>query len=210
VHDRGDLGAGVPLQRLRERGEARGVLDRPPHGKRQAPIGNQDPAHLAQRGGPVGEELQALLAEDDLERAVGEGQVGGVAGPPVDRRADLRRGRPRHLEHALVAVQAGDGAAGLHQRGGAARHDAGAAGHVEHPLARSRRRQLDQLRGPRREQGRHQVALVVLGEAAGKLPSLPRWRLPGPRVLRAGLVGSHDVLLDSMLRNPPVAWACLF
>jgi hypothetical protein len=96
------------------------------------PPGNQHPAHLAERQRPVREELQTLLAEDDLERPVRERQAGDIPGPPLDRRAGLCRGRPGHLERAL-----------------------------NQPL------------GPRREQHRHQVALVGFGDTAIQLPPLP-------------------------------------
>jgi hypothetical protein len=126
--------------------------------------------HLAQRGRPIGEELQALLAEHDVERGVGQRQLHRAAFPPLGGHAFGLRGRARGREHGRAQVEPDDTRAASEGPGRGPRHDAGPAGHVQHALPRAQRGGLDEVARPGGEDARDQVALVVLRHVPAELP----------------------------------------
>ena len=65
------LARGEPLLRqdLDQSGEHGVVLDRAPHRERDPTVGHQHPAHLPQHRSGIEEELQALLAADQVDPA---------------------------------------------------------------------------------------------------------------------------------------------
>ena len=91
--------------------------------------------HLAQCALPVGEELEAHLAEHDVERHGPERERFGARLVPLDRTAAGRVASD--LEHARVDVDADDGVI-ADSFGGEPGHDTCAAGDVEHLLAGSK------------------------------------------------------------------------
>ena len=129
------------------------------------------PGHLAQGGGPVGEEHEAGLAEDDVERPVLERQLARVTQAPLDVGAEPAG----HRQHALVEVQAGHPAPAAHPVGGRPGHHPGATGDVEHGLGRGDPGRLDQVGRPVGEERGHEPGLVHLGRLDRELE-----RLDGP------------------------------
>ncbi len=88
--------------------------------------------HLGDSGGAVLDEHQTHLAQDDVERLVGERQRGGVADVPVDMRAG---GRLRHVDHVGRYVERRNASVRSNLVGGKTCDYAGAAGDVEHSFA---------------------------------------------------------------------------
>ena len=114
--------------------EQRGLLVGAPGADGQPPAGVERAAQLARRGRPVGEELEPLLADDDVEPlAVAERERAGVALAPVDVGGD----RPRDGEHGGAEVDAHDRAPLPHALLREPRDDARPAGDVEHAVARA-------------------------------------------------------------------------
>jgi hypothetical protein len=150
----------VPLDGPGQGGVAGVVVDGPPDGQGHPPARGQDPPCLGQGERPVGEELQALLAADQVDGAVGQWRGGGLGLAPLDPHTQAGRGRLGDLDHPLVEIGAGDGPAGPDPEGGLAGHDPGAAGDVEHPLAGPHPGQVEQPGRAGREQGGHEVPLV--------------------------------------------------
>src|SRR5262249_10556025 len=60
----------VSLQGLRQHGKTGTFVYSAPHHQCEPSLGTKNPAHLAQRCGPICKELQAELAIDDVERTV--------------------------------------------------------------------------------------------------------------------------------------------
>ena len=137
-----------------------------PHRHRHAAARRQDPRHLPKRPGAIPEEHQAELADDRVERGVREGQGLGRPFPPLDGRSQPLG----HREHPPPGVQARHRPFAPHAPGRLPGQDPGAAGHVQHPLARPELRRLRDARGPLPEQRRH-VELLV----GGRRRDLP-WR----------------------------------
>ena len=103
-----------------------------PHGGGHPSAGTQDPSHLGRRRGTVGEELQALLAQHDVEGPRGEVELGGRAHHRLDRSGLVV---PDHLgQHVLADVAGHDATLGTRGPGRRPGHRARPRGHVEHHL----------------------------------------------------------------------------
>ncbi len=63
----------MALQRIRQRCVERLVFQATPNAESKAAAGHQYPAHLAQAGGAVWEELQPLMTAHDIESGIGKG-----------------------------------------------------------------------------------------------------------------------------------------
>jgi hypothetical protein len=129
----------------------------------------QDPAHLGDRVLRAPLVLEQRVREDRVERAVREGQGGGVArgeGPP----RDPAPGRPRRLARIHVDPHRG---AGRHGRGEALGDRARAAAAVEEPHPRAQVRQEEAGVALRRAVG-HQADGD--GAVAGEVPVLRQGR----------------------------------
>ena len=155
-------------QEVGEPAVACGLQDWPTDRDREPPTGRQDPPHLAQSRGGVGEEHERELADDGIERAVGERQVQRIAAAPIDRRLQP----PRHGEHVVVEIEAGHRPGGTDAGERAAREDAGAACDVQDPVARPDLRDLGHDGRPLGEQGGNEVSLVGDGGIVRQLPSI--------------------------------------
>jgi hypothetical protein len=156
----------VADEHLVERREQRMQVEPAPDVRREAPARGEHAADLGERGGPVREELQALLAQHEIEAAVRVGQRLGVAFAPVDGEPLVPALLARDGEHRRVQVDAEHGACRAQLRRDAPRDHAGAAGQVEDALARSRLRRLQQRRDSGAEQRGHHLALVGDGRVA--------------------------------------------
>ena len=127
------------------------VPDIPPDAQRQPAAFPQDPAQLGNGGGLVRAELQPLLAQHDVERAVREGQRFQVAFPPRDGLPGLARRGARHLQHAWIEVDARHLPCRADARTGGPCDDACTACGIEHTLARLEPGQLQEYRCPGRK-----------------------------------------------------------
>ena len=125
----------------------------------------------ADRGVLARAELQPLLTQHDIERAVREGQRRQVALAPVDRRPCLLRQGAGHVQHAGVEVHAGHLAGRADPRDGRARDDPGAASGVEHTLSGPEPGEVQKHRCPGRKDRGHQMTLVGVRPRAGDLQS---------------------------------------
>jgi hypothetical protein len=161
----------MTVQRLGQPREPRAAVDGAPHHRRQPPAGRQHPGHLDQGGRPVRDVLQPELAADHLEAPVLGRQAAGVGLHPAGRRP-LDRQAGRHRQHARVEVQADHLPVRADPFGGQPGHHPRAAGHVQHPLAPGRGREVQDPRRPRPEDRRDELALVDLGGATRHLPAL--------------------------------------
>jgi hypothetical protein len=88
--------------------------------------------HLREGRRPVGEEHQAVLTEDDIDRSVGKRHLLRAAMLPGDVQPLGRALAARHRQHRGVRVEADDMARRTYQRRNRARDDPRAAGDVEH------------------------------------------------------------------------------
>ena len=148
------------------------------HVHKQATARCEDTTHLAQGRELVRDELQAELAEHDVERRIRERQCLRVRLAPLDR---LRRRRDcaRDGQHAGIDVHAGDDPARADTFPGESRDDTRAARHVEDARARGERRDLDEIRGQGRADGGDEVALIVLRRRASGWGGARPLLLPG-------------------------------
>ena len=148
------------------------VLQAAPHAQCEPPAWDQDTTHFAQRCRAVREELQPLVTAHQVEGGLSKGQRRRVPFAPLDRWPIRMRNGARHGQHGRVEIEA-DHVPGRADAGGGRTGDrAGAAGEIEHALARARRGDLDQILPPRIPKRRHHVALACLRNAhATKLPS---------------------------------------
>ena len=97
-----------------------------------AAAGPADAAHLARDGDRIGHDADEIRRVDDVERVVGELQIGGVHLEQPDVADALARDAlARLLEHRARQVDAGDRAVARIQRG----VDAGADADLEHAIA---------------------------------------------------------------------------
>jgi hypothetical protein len=80
--------------------------------------------------------LESELTEDGIEGLAGKRQCTGVGLPPLDRRARRSLEGSGDGNHPGVEVGRDDRSALAHLLGRDARHDAGAAGEVEHAFLR--------------------------------------------------------------------------
>ena len=138
--------------------EDRDLGGRAPGGHAEPALRGQRLPHLARRQRPIGEELQALLADHHVETA---------------RRRSSGRSRalPSRQVTPGATARATSSIAGLISTPttvppgpdplvGDPRHDAGAAGDVEHPVAGCRAQAIEQHLGPRTEERADQPLLV--------------------------------------------------
>ena len=76
------------------------LLDRAHDHQRKAAPRHEHTSHLAQRGELIGEELQAVLAEYEVEAGRAEGQALGVHAHRVDLQPEPARIGLQPVEHA--------------------------------------------------------------------------------------------------------------
>jgi hypothetical protein len=131
------------------------------HAQRQPAPRHQHPAHLVKRRRPVGEELEPLLAEHDVERSTRQRHRDRAALPPLD--GGVRRPGPRRGQHARAEVEADHGPARPHAPRCLARDDAGPARDVEHTLTGLETGAEDEVDRPRLEDRGDHVTLEQLG-----------------------------------------------
>ena len=139
-----DRTAEEPVEERRERGVAGRTLHRVADGDGESSLRAQHPPHLTQRRHPVCEEHQGELADDGVERAVGEGQRLGGGLDPLDP-GGLASGDG---EHAGVEVEADRRAAGADPLGHREGQGAGAAARRRARARRGRRRRRRRRSGP--------------------------------------------------------------
>jgi hypothetical protein len=95
---------------------------------------HEHPPHLDDGAGPVLHEHQSHLAQDDVDRPIGEGQRCRIRDVPVDC---VRGGnRLRNVDHVRSNVDAGDRSGGADAVGGQPRDQARPARDVEDSFAR--------------------------------------------------------------------------
>jgi hypothetical protein len=140
-------------------GIRRYVFERIPDRHRDPSRRGRHARHLAQRLHAVLEEHQAELTDDDFERPVGERQRLRRPLLPFDFGRETRR----HGEHAVIGIHAGDAPSVGRSRTRFDREDTGAAGDVEHALARPDRRRIGDSRGPFSEESGNEERLVRVG-----------------------------------------------
>ena len=142
----------------------------PYHHCKPAPC-RQNPAHFAQSGRPVSEELKSKLAVRDVERAVRKRQLLGTCFLPMHRRRGVcGPKRSRNVQHTGVEIDTGDCSAWSHPCRGDARHYSSAASDVDHTVALLEIDKFYQYWSPRPKNSRDQLPFVHLGSAAGDLP----------------------------------------
>jgi hypothetical protein len=95
----------------------------------------QDAKRLGERLRLVGEEHDAELADDNIERRVIERQCHRVGLAPLDRSS--RADRDRHVEHGLVEIGGDERRRFRQDRPHGPGDDAGAGGDLEHALGRA-------------------------------------------------------------------------
>ena len=115
-----------------------------PRGKGDGPTGLEHAQHLAQGHLRPGREHVSELADDRIEAGVRVGQGLDVALAEIDLDAGQRRMLPSVLDQHGGQVQRADLCAGARCR---QRHDARAAGDIEHRLAGQDARMSYELRG---------------------------------------------------------------
>jgi hypothetical protein len=86
--------------------DIRNVRYVPPDAQRQPATFAQHPVQLGSDGGLVRAELQPLLTQHDIERAVGEGQRFQTSLTPSDGLSGLANHGTRYLQHARIEVDA--------------------------------------------------------------------------------------------------------
>src|SRR5216683_4986350 len=91
----------------------------------------QHPVHLVEALGSVGEELQSLLASDQVELRCAKWQIEPAADMPFDLGRAFRRYRFGDLDHARAQIETCDPAGGSDQRCKTARDDARSARDIE-------------------------------------------------------------------------------
>jgi hypothetical protein len=89
--------------------------------------------------------------------------------PASIRSAAASRTRSRRARYAAVSPPPSGAPHGSGTAGGKAGNDTGAAGNIEHPVARPDGGQRDKILSPWLEDGRDEVTAVVLGDASGEL-----------------------------------------
>ena len=119
----------------------------------------------------VGEELQALLAHDEVEGCIVEVHVRAVTLHPLDRHPLGQFARDG--EHLWRHIQSRDGP-GCDQRRDRPRDDACATREVEDAIGRTRLRAVEQLFGPRDEDVPYDDLLVELSRCAHPLKGRDR------------------------------------
>src|SRR5690606_18082256 len=130
---------------------------RPPCRDRKPSTGAQCPAHLARRNHLVGEELQPLLTDDDVELLVViQGKRSRLPLAPLDIRSDT----PRYRKHVRTDINpyVRPGFAEAFARD--TRRDAGSEDEGEHTIRRQQADGLEGDFGPRLEQGAGEPPLV--------------------------------------------------
>ncbi len=99
------------------------------------PTGRREhPPHLGDGAGPVLHEHQSHLAQDDVDRAIGEGQRCRIRDAPVDRVRGANRFRD--VDHVGSDIDADDRSRGTDALGGQPRDQARPARDVEDSFAR--------------------------------------------------------------------------
>src|SRR6266851_116573 len=112
--------------------ESRAVVDGAPATEGEAAARRENPAHLPSTGQTVGKELQALLAEHEVEGCVRQGHLQRIPLVPLDVGAN----RASNCDHPGVDVKA-DHMPALDSLSGEASHNASTARDVHDTLARA-------------------------------------------------------------------------
>jgi hypothetical protein len=88
--------------------------DAPTHATPPVPgvPGDEDAAHLLERGGAVRKKLQPLLTAHPVKTGIREGQRGRVSFLPFDRDAFPLRHRARNGEHIHIEIEPNHSACG--------------------------------------------------------------------------------------------------
>src|SRR6185436_15308684 len=115
-------------QSLLDRRVGRTVLRGAPARHADPSIGSEDPSHLAKRPEPIGEELEALLTEDEIEHARLERKGHHTRLPPYHGRMGHHPSRDR--QHGRVDVEADHGPLRTYTLGRQAGDGTGPAGDV--------------------------------------------------------------------------------
>jgi hypothetical protein len=151
------------LQGREERLYAARCVDHHPTGR------HQHARHLGGDRDPVLHEHQAHLAQDDVDGCIWDRQRRRIRDAPLDpgtvRCGDILR----DVDHVGRDVDAGHRAVGTDSLGGQATDQTGATCDIEHAFTRLQVGHPKQFVRHRGGDGRHEVALIVLGGGAGEM-----------------------------------------
>ena len=153
-------------QPLRKRGMSWVVVQCPPDDKGHASARPQHAMHLPQGREAVGKELHPLLADHHVECRGGEGEGGCTALHPHPCWC-LRAG---DRQHPPMEVETDDHASGSRVVSSHARHNAGAAGDIQHTAARLQGQQGQEVCRPQGEGGGDHIPLIDLCDGGRRLP----------------------------------------
>ncbi len=159
--------AEMARERFRQPGAVGVAFDRVPNRQRAASGASQYPAHLAQRRGAVGEELQPLLANHGIEARIRKRQSPRIALLPVQRRHAWRRQLTRKLKHPGIHIEARDSTTSADAQRRRACDHAGAAREVEHAPGGPQLREIQQILDPGTEHIPDRPPLVLERGARG-------------------------------------------
>ena len=158
MHEPRRFGADVMPQRLcQHREESRGGAR---YAEDQAAAAPKHPPYLPQGGMLVGHELETQLAQCDVERLIRERHGIGARLVPLDGRIRRCRGA-RDGQHPGIEVQPGDHPGAADLPGCEPRDHTGATRDVQHPLARTERREPNEIDREGSGNRRDKEALVV-------------------------------------------------
>ncbi len=157
-----DDGAEVVLGDPAQLPPERNLVIRSPVAHRDASARRERTVHLAHRRAAVGEELQALLADDDIELfPLAQGKRRGIPLAPID----IGRDATRDPEHRSADVDADDRPAFTEPGPGLPGDGTGAARDVENAIARPKSDLVQRQVGPGAKQRSDEQLLVHFRKA---------------------------------------------
>jgi hypothetical protein len=145
-----------------------------PYAERETPAAIEHTAHLPQCEGFVGKELQALLAQNDVEARILQSKIERTTLEPLDRSTVRGRERARDGEHSGIQIDADHPTGRTDALRRNSCHDPGPASHVQHALTSGQPSGVDQRGRARAENVSSAAALVAFGGLAAELELLVR------------------------------------
>jgi hypothetical protein len=133
----------------------------------ESAAGAEDPPHLAKSLETIGQELEPLLAEDEIEDVLAERQPQAFRLEPCHTRRS--HDRAPNYQHRRVDVEPDDPSRGGHLLGDQTGDGAGAARHIQGPVADGWRSERQEIPGARQAEALYGVALVDLGRGSAQL-----------------------------------------
>jgi hypothetical protein len=124
------LGAKKSANAIDDRGMEYLPVEGSPHVEGDSTAWSENPSHFFHGSEAIREILQSLLAQNNIEAGVHEGQRSCAAELPLDKRVFSRR-----VEHRLVDINTNDLAFGLANDINPARDESGSTGDVKNPIS---------------------------------------------------------------------------